>query len=297
MKQQEPHNIDPSFLPLLQRSLSWEYFGGSHSNPCCHPETDWRLMPFLVIVCSEKGEYISRIKDERFVNVREGETLLVPSGVQHTVGMPNPGVVSFAHIHYTVFGSMDIFRFFEVPRHVKGAFGKEIGRLTHNLHEAMIREPAGGDALIQAVIRQDLASRLLRAILSVSKFRAMESGDLLEITRMEPVFSYVEKHIGACFSFGDTVSLCFQEHRRRIADGVCHEYPHAKGPDVFGPTDIERHGDRGKSRVFGDLSFQQDLQGGVRNKPAAISKKNHQIACGGIIPKQLNSCAKGKRFC
>jgi transcriptional regulator GlxA family with amidase domain len=138
----------------------------------------------------------------------------VPSGVQHTVGMPNPGVVSFAHIHYTVFGSMDIFRFFEVPRHVKGAVGKEIGRLTHDLHEATIREPTGGDALVQAVIRQDLASRLLRAIISVSKFQAMESGDLLEITRIEPVFSYVEKHIDRPIRRSELAELVFLSETR-----------------------------------------------------------------------------------
>ncbi len=214
MEHSELQDNDQSLSLLLQRSLGWEYFIGSHSNPCCHGETDWRLMPFLVIVCPQQGEYYCRIENEGLLKIKAGEALLVPGGIRHTVSMPRPGVVSYAHIRYTVFGSMDIFHFFEVPRRVRRSAGIEIGRLTHDLHQAMADEPAGGDVFVQAVVRHELATRLLRSIISVSKLRAMDPADLLEITRMEPVFNYVEKHLDQPIQRSQLAQLVFLSETR-----------------------------------------------------------------------------------
>jgi AraC-like DNA-binding protein len=203
-----------SLLLLLQRSLAWEYFTGSHSNPCCHAETDWRLMPFLVIVYPQQGEYYCKIENEGLLKINAGEVLLVPGGIRHTVSMPRPGIVSFAHIRYTVFGSMDIFHFFQVPRRVKKSAGIEIGRLTHDLHQAMAAKPLGADAFVQAIVRQELAARLLRCIISVSKLRRMDPGDLLEITRLEPVFNYVEEHIDRPIQRSELARLVFLSETR-----------------------------------------------------------------------------------
>ncbi len=214
MEDFEFQDKDQSLSLLLQRSLGWEYFTGSHRNPCCHAETDWRLMPFLVIVCPQQGEYYCRIENEGLLKINAGEALLVPGGIRHTVGMPKPGIVSYAHIRYTVFGSMDIFHFFQVPRRVKRSTGMEIGRLTHDLHQAMVEKPAGGDAFVQAVVRQELAARLLRSIISVAKLRIMDPRDLSEITRMEPVFNYVEKHLDQPIQRAQLAQLVFLSETR-----------------------------------------------------------------------------------
>jgi len=130
------------------------------------------------------------------------------------VGMPRPGVVSYAHIRFTMFGSMDIFRFFDVPRLVKGQAGKNIPPLTRDLHRAMTAEPVGGRAVVQAVVRQELAGRLLRAIIAVSKLRDMESTAVFEMMRMEPVFNYVENHLDQPIRRATLADLVFLSETR-----------------------------------------------------------------------------------
>jgi len=210
----ETQRRETPFLPLLQRSLSWDYLGGGRGNPCCHAETDWRLLPFLVVVCPEEGRYISRIRDEGVLAIRPGEALVVPAGVHHTVGMPDPGVVSYAHVRFALFGSMDVLRFFEVPRRVTGRAGADILHLVRDLHQAMSAKPAGADAIVQAVVRQDLAGRLLRAVVSVSELRNMETKDVFEMMRMESGFNYVEDHLDQPIRRADLADLVFLSETR-----------------------------------------------------------------------------------
>jgi AraC-like DNA-binding protein len=205
---------DQAFLRLVQQSLSWEYLGGVHSGNCCHPMTDWRLLPFLVVVCPMKGEYQSNIKQRGLVKISPGNVLLVPAGITHTVGMPRPGVVHYAHIRYTIFNSMDILQFFEVPWVVEGKVGREIARITGDLHVAMEEHSAGELAVAQAVCRYELSSRLLGLIVSASKPRPVGTPLFLDIPRIEPVFRYVEENISQPITRGELAKRAFLSETR-----------------------------------------------------------------------------------
>lgn len=189
------HTYDGSLTTLLQQSLGWEYFGGNHRVDCCHQATDWRLLPFLVVVCPHRGAYVSEVQNVGTIKVAADEALLVPSGIRHTVAMPRPGILSYAHIRYTVFNSIDVMRFFDVPYCVRGKIGAEITQATHDLHRTMATEPRPDTAIAHAVTRQRLANQLLQLVLSTATPGGTGSHDLLEISRLGPVFAYIERHL------------------------------------------------------------------------------------------------------
>lgn len=198
-----------AFFHLVQQSLSWDYFGGSHFQRVCHPESDWRQFPFLVVVCPVEGRYLGRIDQAGAgrIGVSPGEALLVPGGVRHTVAMPKAGVLHHAHIRYSFFGSIDILQFFAVPWLLKGRIAKEIGAVTCDFHKEMERMPAGYGTIAQAIRAQRLSGQLLDLIASNSKLRGAGAGSFLDIPRMEPVFRHMETNLSRHIGRGDLAKL------------------------------------------------------------------------------------------
>lgn len=186
---------DNGVLRLFQNSLSWEYFGGSRFQVVRHPESSWRVFPYMVIVCPVEGVYHSRIEGVGRFEIHAGETLLVPREVPHTVAMPNEGVLHHAHILFTVINSTDVMRFYNVPPLVKGETAIEIGNVTRDLHEAMDEACPLGQIVSRAIRQQQLSTRLLDLIASVSESRHDASERFMSFCRVEPALKYMEEHL------------------------------------------------------------------------------------------------------
>lgn len=194
MKKSNVADNSDEFFRLVQKSLSWKYLGGSHNLPLCHRTSDWRVLPYLVIVCTVEGEYQSEIEGVGLQRIFKDEVLLVPGKVRHTVAMPKQGVVHHAHIRFTVFDSVDILQFFTVPFVLRGKAAREITRTTCKFHEAMSQQVVSYNSIRKAIHAQQLSSQLLEQIVNVSE--AKESmGNLADTPRLEPVFRYVEENM------------------------------------------------------------------------------------------------------
>lgn len=182
-------------LALLQQSLSYKYYGGSHFQNVRHPESGWRLLPFLVVVCPTRGTYISVIEGAGRIVVRPGEALLVPRGVRHTVAMPEGGVLHHAHIQFSFFRSTDVLHFFDVPSLVKGKAAKAIADVTCDLHAEMEEPFSARCAVVQAVRRRMLCGLLLDRVAGVSQVREAASEGMLDISRLERPLRYLEENL------------------------------------------------------------------------------------------------------
>jgi len=182
-------------LALLQQALSYKYYGGSHFQNVRHPESGWRLLPFLVIVCPTRGIYASVIDGVGRIVVRAGEALLVPRGVRHTVAMPAGGILHHAHIQFSFFGSTDVLHFFDVPPLVKGQAAKAIAEVTRDLHAEMEEPFSAQQAVVQAVHRRMLCGLLLDRVARVSKVREAASEGLAELSRLERPLRHLEENL------------------------------------------------------------------------------------------------------
>ncbi|MBN2712751.1 MAG: helix-turn-helix domain-containing protein [Planctomycetes bacterium] len=190
---------------LLRRSLSWRYSDGSHFQKVCHPEGDWRMPPFMVIVCPMRGEYYSRIEGpggSEAVTVKAGQALVVPRGVRHTVSMPGGGVLHHAHIQFMLLGGNDPLSFFKVPSVLSGRPAKELAAVVRDLHIAQT-EPAGQEPVRLAISRQYMGYRILELIAAASEKLSQSSQRLLELHRLESALRFMEDNLGAAINRRD----------------------------------------------------------------------------------------------
>lgn len=188
--------VEGSAVSFLRESLSWRYYSGSHFLDVKHPESGWRLLPFLVVVCPTEGRYFSAIEKVGRIVIEAGEVLLVPAGIRHTVAMPEGGVLHDASIQFTFFGSIDALSFFEVPYHVGGKQAGAIAEAAKDLHIAC-RTP--GRKQMQpvrlAIWQNELGGRLLSLIASVSELNQERFSRVGDMTRLEPALRYLESHL------------------------------------------------------------------------------------------------------
>lgn len=182
-------------LTLLQQALSYKYYGGSHFQNVRHPESGWRLLPFMVVVCPTRGTYYSVIDGAGRFAIHAGEALLVPRGVRHTVAMPKGGVLHHAHIQFSFFGSTDVLHFFDVPSRVGGKAAQAIAEVTRDLHAEMELPFSPRRAVVQAIRRRMLCGMLLDRIAGVSRVREAASDGLTELSRLERPLRYLDEHV------------------------------------------------------------------------------------------------------
>lgn len=198
---------DETIMELLKRSLTWKYYGGSHFQLVRHPDSGWRLLPFMVIVCPTEGLYYSRINGAGQITIRPGEALIAPKGLKHTVAMPDGGVLHHAHIQYDLFGSTDVMKFFKVPFLVKDEIGALIADVIRDLHIAMNTEVEPGQALKQTIKRISLSSRLLELLIGTAELRGTDWKQLNEILRIEPALRYMEAYLSGNICRHDLAKL------------------------------------------------------------------------------------------
>jgi AraC-like DNA-binding protein len=192
---------------VARQSLAWEYEGGSHDYRLRHDTSDWRLLPFLVVVCTVEGEYLAEIEGDGLRTIRAGQSLLVPAGVRHKVGIPRLSTVHHAHIQFTMFNSVDVLAFFGVPHVVGGSAGQEIARNTAELHRIMSGQPVAALAVGKAVAAQHTAFRLLDRIVSVSEPSASGFDRLGAMLRINPVLRHIDQNLAEPLDRGKLAHL------------------------------------------------------------------------------------------
>ena len=180
---------------LLLKSLHWEYDAGAAFQPVRHPELPERLFPFLVIVCPLSGNYFCRLSDGRRLKIAPGEALLVPRGIPHTVAMPEPGILHFAHIQFNLFHGCDLLQFFQVPFHVGGEAAGQLGRLIETLHRNLAVPAAAAGWFSRAARGWQLAAELLLQLLAISPPQPQLENRLRELSELDGVLRYIQANL------------------------------------------------------------------------------------------------------
>ena len=183
-----------NFARLGRKSFSWEYLGGGHQYLMQHGESCERIFPFLVVVCTLKGEYVCKVDDEAEYHVRDNEVLLVQPMVRHTVAVPNRSLLHAAHIKFSILQNTDLLQFFKIPRVVSGRIGREISKIVAELHLVMSRSADGIETLRQSIHAHRLCTTLLDLVLGVSS-PCDDAERIMQIDRIAPVLAFVEQNL------------------------------------------------------------------------------------------------------
>lgn len=185
---------ETDFARLARGSFSWEYLGGGCHYPEQHGEVQGRIFPFLVVVCTLKGDYVCKVDGEGEYHVRNHEVLLVKPMVRHSVAVPARSLLHAAHIRFSILQNIDLLRFFEIPRVVKGGVARKISKIVGELPLVKSSPAEGIEGMRQSVHAHWLCSSLLDLVLGVSSPLGA-TGKPLQIERIAPVLTFIEENL------------------------------------------------------------------------------------------------------
>lgn len=176
---------------LIDRSLAFQYYGGGERKPYRQHLTEWRNLPFLVVVYVEEGRYFYEIEGKGRFPVDEKKALLIPAGVVHKVGLDGDGVLSFAHVQFSIIGNLDFLSLLAVPFVTDENTGGAVAALL----DALSRVHNGGDFRLHEIVRSKmLGFRLLHAMLAISESGGRPA-DIRGLERLSGVLKYMQAHL------------------------------------------------------------------------------------------------------
>lgn len=122
--------------------------------------TGWRTMPFFMYSQASGGSERVTLEDGRTFTARPGELVALPAGVRHSVEVTSQREVRhWAHIHYFLLNTLDLFSLYEVPVLVPRSIGEPVGEAI----QAWVRDSPRwtGEPLLLAARQGEFGLRLL----------------------------------------------------------------------------------------------------------------------------------------
>ena len=188
--------LSMDFARYLFRDILWRYHDGGNQYYVCHQMSDWRMLPFMVIVSPLEGEYCCEVEGEELLLLHAGDSLIVPAGIRHKVGMPAGGFLHHAHIQFSFLNCVDLFRFLRVPRCVGGRVGRKIGVITKRLTADLQKNHKKNFSDLRMGIHSNaIAHQLLAAIADISDIERETLADIDKLRRLTPVLAHMEANI------------------------------------------------------------------------------------------------------
>ncbi|GMV80276.1 MAG: AraC family transcriptional regulator [Planctomycetota bacterium] len=187
--------LSGAVLRLAERSLRFEYDAGGVTPQEGYAGTGWRTLPQLVTACiSYPSKY--EFADGRKGSIRAGETALVPPGLHHCLGKSTrqAGVSRWSHVSYLLFGSLDPFRFVDLPPFVSGPDSERIGALNAGLVEVAGRAGAEGLGLADLARKQALGWSLLETVLKHARERPESARMAAGVERLAGTLEFLNAH-------------------------------------------------------------------------------------------------------
>lgn len=153
-----------------------------------------RCFPFCVVVYVEYGEYRSEIDGVSYL-AREGEAIIIPEGVRHTISMDRHGKLSWAHVCYHWEGR-DVLSYYNYPIIAKGEQARAIGRSCLEL-AAVTECISFEEKLKNAAEKNGLLYNMLSSILDQGKPRVphLSAGGLELINVLDFINKNLDKKI------------------------------------------------------------------------------------------------------
>jgi AraC-like DNA-binding protein len=206
------------FIKLPGDSLSFEYYSGVKLCTWVpHKDYDYRNLPFTAIAFLGECDagYYAAVKDHGRMKVGKNCALVLPAGLSFKLELLETGLLSCAHILFTIFEHIDVLSLFEVPFIIEGETALEIGALINSL-AVCNNSLAEADSvnIFSLAAMKSYAYGLLCSILSKST-RLPESGkSLVSIQKISAVLNYMTAHIGEKISRKTLAGLMFLSETR-----------------------------------------------------------------------------------
>jgi len=200
--------LNSAVVELIERSLASHIYWSGHNSDNCIP-TEWRVLPFMVVLTVRKGEYRCEFESAEVdsVGAGAGEVLLIPAGARHRLRVEKPTVADGLHIHFTLFHNLNVLSFYEVPPVVSA---NEAEALLHCVDEltAALEEYKLAPSLNNIALKRSASFRLFYEILAVSHAMADKELRLLQVNRILPALELIENQLDATLKVDALAAAC-----------------------------------------------------------------------------------------
>ncbi len=165
-----------------------------------------KICPHAIFARALQGRYEISCGDGRQADLAEGEAFLtganLPLRIVHhcAPGSQHHMRAHWLHMHYTLFGSLDVLTLLELPLRVSARDCEAFSAIISELQGfAKVQR----DELWQMVRRQELAFSTLRLLCELVPLRADADMLLHQHERLAPILHYMERHLGERLSVAD----------------------------------------------------------------------------------------------
>lgn len=184
--------LSDTMLELLNTTLRFEYVGNDVIKIKPQHSTSWRIAPEAVCGFIAGGEIQLVTEDEPSQNVRSSEVFLMQPSVHHrfTNTSDTVSVIRCVYFRITLFGTMDVFRFFIPPLIWRGDIATEMAAICDELTGLRTRLMTGDDAPLLLLTKyKHLECKLVTLIVEDSPARDEANRLLDQLHRLSPVLA------------------------------------------------------------------------------------------------------------
>lgn len=173
-------------------TISYEFVSGSARNNYEPHQTEWRIFPYAVIVCAFDSVYECKIMGEASYIINPGEAVIVPAGITHKMNFKESGHLNYLHIKYTIFNSIDVFSFFEIPRVISNSTGNKFCSIVDEFAKKMLDD----NITLKDTLRlKGLSLAILNILLEQSAEKKGVLKHLADINTIIPVLEYINRNL------------------------------------------------------------------------------------------------------
>ncbi|NIB40353.1 helix-turn-helix transcriptional regulator [Pseudomaricurvus alkylphenolicus] len=202
---------DKALLERIQQSLQCNiHWWTQYSDNCI--DTEWRVLPFAVILNVQTGEYGCELENADTEKVGAGEVLLIPAGVKHRLLVNQHTVAAGLHIHFSLFHNLDVLSFFQVPMRFSAERSQQlfgtIDTLTDSLAVLNQADGFGADTLRWLILKQSSALQLCFDILALSPPLEDSGRRFLQMHRIGPALKAIDTELDQPLRVEELAEAC-----------------------------------------------------------------------------------------
>lgn len=199
-----------AFKQVIQDSLSFDYIAGQSAVTGYYPQTTgWRQLPFMVTVHVLSGKYTFERDGHAAMEVGSGKALLIAPGVGHQISLQanTISVSSWAHLRFTLLGSIDPLSLLETSPVVVRPDAEAVGRINRELADLDFSDQ--DEWLLNIVRQKEYGLKLLSLILMHSQLKPNARLLLENVNRLAPVLRHVRDNYAGQIRVKDLAKLAY----------------------------------------------------------------------------------------
>lgn len=189
-------NAENITLDIIRNAINCQFHSGGKTFNEYHHSSGWLTRPFITF--SQLLEGRSSIafdkNPETAIMRKAGQTTYLPAGAWRKAECPSPEGATFiwVRVSFTIFGSLDLLSFFNIPRVFPVKYAAEFSSRLYNL--LRFENDTETPLIKKAVKMQKILYELLCLVLELSKDRSDSFYSIALVQRLGPVLEYINAH-------------------------------------------------------------------------------------------------------